>query len=357
MNNILITGGAGFIGSNFIHYLLAEEPSAKIVNLDSLTYAGTLENIREILDVSRHTFVRGDITDTVLIKNLLNRHSIDTIVHFAAETHVDRSILYPRDFVQTNILGTLNLLESAKEFWISESQMDIKKVRFHHVSTDEVFGSLVPGDPAWVEESPYLPNSPYAASKASSDHFVRAYGHTYCIPYTITNCSNNYGPRQFPEKLIPLMILNALKGMPLPIYGDGMQIRDWLHVLDHCKAIHLILKKAIPGSSYNIGGKNQFSNLSVVIKICHILDELLPESKNIPHEKLIQFVMDRPGHDRRYDMDIQKIKAELEWTPRLTLDQGLRDTVKWYLSHPEWVAAVCQQQGYKSWIDINYKSR
>jgi dTDP-glucose 4,6-dehydratase len=357
MKNILVTGGAGFIGSNFIHYLLKAQPGIQVVNLDALTYAGTLENLRDVMDNPHHVFVQGDINDEDAVKQILKDRQIDTIVHFAAESHVDRSILGPRQFVQTNVLGTLNLLEAAREYWIGNPQFADGNCRFHHVSTDEVFGSLAKGDPAWTEQTPYAPNSPYSASKASSDHLVRAYGHTYGIPFTITNCSNNYGPYQFPEKLIPLMILNALEGKPLPVYGDGMQIRDWLHVQDHCEAIHLVLQHGKPGSTYNIGGENQPSNLFIVQTICKILDELVPDSKYAPHENLIQFVKDRPGHDRRYDMDIRKINSELGWEPRHTLDLGLRDTVEWYLSHPEWVSAVRQKQEYKGWMDANYKSR
>jgi dTDP-glucose 4,6-dehydratase len=357
MQNLMVTGGAGFIGSNFVHYLLNIEPDVRLINLDQLTYAGSLENLRDISDHPHYTFIKGDICESAFVEHVLREYQVDTIVHFAAESHVDRSILGPGQFVQTNITGTFSLLEAARKFWLQEKSLPVESVRFHHVSTDEVFGSLAPGDPAWTEETSYAPNSPYAASKASSDHLVRAYGHTYALPYTITNCSNNYGPYQFPEKLIPLIILNALEGKPLPVYGDGQQIRDWLHVEDHCEAIYLVLKKGSLGSTYNIGGENQPSNLTIVKTICEILDEMQPNSEHRPHQKLINFVKDRLGHDRRYAMNIQKIKHELGWQPRHSLAQGLRDTVAWYLANPGWVAAIRQQQEYQGWLDTNYKSR
>lgn len=357
MKNVLVTGGAGFIGSNFIRYLLRTETEIRIVNLDALTYAGSLENLKDIPDDARYTFAQGNILDTEFVEKLLDQHTIDTIVHFAAESHVDRSILGPRQFIETNVMGTFSMLEAARNTWLQQKSQPLENVRFHHVSTDEVFGSLASGEPAWTEETPYAPNSPYAASKASSDHLVRSYGHTYGLPYTITNCSNNYGPYQFPEKLIPLMILNALEGKPLPVYGDGQQIRDWLHVEDHCEAIHLVLKKGTAGSTYNIGGENQPANLTIVETICDILDEIAIESPHKPHKDLIQFVKDRPGHDRRYDMDTHKISTELGWRPRHTLTEGLLDTISWYLAHPGWVTAIRQQQEYQGWMDANYKSR
>ncbi len=357
MQNLMVTGGAGFIGSNFVHYLLNAEPGVRLINLDQLTYAGSLENLKDISDDPRHIFIKGDICDPEFVGQVLRQYQIDTIVHFAAESHVDRSILGPGQFVHTNITGTFSLLEAARKFWLQEKSLPLESVRFHHVSTDEVFGSLAPGDPAWTEETSYAPNSPYAASKAASDHLVRAYGHTYALPYTITNCSNNYGPYQFPEKLIPLIILNALEGKPLPVYGDGQQIRDWLHVEDHCEAIYLILQKGLPGSTYNIGGENQPANLTIVETICDILDEMQPNSEHRPHRKLINFVKDRLGHDRRYAMNIQKINRELGWQPRHSLAQGLRDTVAWYVAHPEWVAAIRQQLEYQGWLDTNYTSR
>ena len=310
MKNVLVTGGAGFIGANFVHYLLKIEPGVQIVNLDALTYAGSLENLKRLPDPSRHTFVEGDICDAELVNRLIREHAIDTIVHFAAESHVDRSILGPAPFIQTNVVGTFTLLEAAKQAWGEERSGK----RFHHVSTDEVFGTLSPEDPAFQEVTPYDPRSPYSASKASSDHLVRAYFHTYGLPVTITNCSNNYGPYQFPEKLIPLVILNALQNKPLPIYGDGKQIRDWLYVEDHCEAIYRVLLDGKPGETYNVGGGNQPYNIDLVNEICSILDELRPAS--VSYATLITHVTDRPGHDRRYAMDISKIKTELGWQPQ-----------------------------------------
>jgi dTDP-glucose 4,6-dehydratase len=357
MNNILVTGGAGFIGSNFIRYLLANEFGVKLFNLDALTYAGSLANLNELLDPPRHTFIRGDIADRSLVDALLREHGIDTIVHFAAETHVDRSILGPGQFIQTNIIGTFTLLEAVREFWLEEKTIPKETIRFHHISTDEVFGSLRPEEQAFTENTPYAPNSPYAASKAASDHLVRAYGHTYGLPYTITNCSNNYGPYQFPEKLIPLMISNAVNGRPLPVYGDGGQIRDWLYVEDHCEAIRLVIKSGHPGETYNIGGDNQPTNLAVVRTLCEILDDCLPKSSYMPHESLIHYVTDRPGHDRRYAMDITKIQRDLGWTPGCSLEDGLSKTVEWYLSHPDWVEAIHEQGDYQTWIEKNYAAR
>ncbi len=360
MRNILVTGGAGFIGSNFIHYILKREPQVFIVNLDALTYAGSLENLKDLPDPQRHTFVHGNICDRPLVDGILLKYHIDTIVHFAAESHVDRSILGPQDFVQTNILGTFTLLEAARAFWLerkTKTGMPKEHFRFHHISTDEVFGSLTAEDPPFSETTPYQPNSPYAASKAASDHLVRAYGHTYGLPITISNCSNNYGPYQFPEKLIPLVILNALEGKPLPVYGDGGQIRDWLYVEDHCEAIWLILRHGAIGETYNIGGNNQPTNLRVVQTLCDILDELQPHSTHTPHSKLIHFVADRPGHDRRYAMDTTKIHVKLGWRPKETLESGLVKTVKWYLTHPEWVEAIRNQTEYQAWLRRNYGHR
>jgi dTDP-glucose 4,6-dehydratase len=357
MKNVLVTGGAGFIGSNFIHYLLRVERDVRVINLDALTYAGNLDNLQDVAGDPRYLFARGNICDAERVGHLVRDHHVDTIVHFAAETHVDRSILGPRQFIETNVIGTFTMLEAARKYWLDEKSHPLGDVRFHHVSTDEVFGSLAPGEPAWTEETPYAPNSPYAASKASSDHLVRSYGHTYGLPYTITNCSNNYGPYQFPEKLIPVIILNAIAGRNLPVYGDGQQIRDWLHVEDHCEAIHLVLTKGRTGSTYNIGGENQPANLTIVETICEILDEVHSQSPHRPHKNLIQFVKDRPGHDRRYDMDTHKIRAELGWQPRHNLTQGLLDTVQWYLSHPEWVTAIREKREYQGWMDANYKAR
>ncbi len=357
MKNVLVTGGAGFIGSNFVHFLLAVEPEVVIVNLDALTYAGSLENLKGLPDPARHLFVQGDILDRTLIDRLLRQHQIDTLVHFAAETHVDRSILGPAQFIQTNIVGTFTLLEAVRQYWLDEKALPFASVRFHHVSTDEVYGMLAPHEPAWTEEIPYAPNSPYAAAKAASDHLVRAYHHTYGLPITITNCSNNYGPRQFPEKLIPLMLSNALAGKPLPIYGDGQQIRDWLYVTDHCEAIWRVVKHAPVGETYNIGGGNQPTNLELVHTLCRILDDRAPQSPYKPHASLIQFVADRLGHDRRYAMDITKIGAELGWEPREWLESGLQKTVDWYLANPAWIEAVQQQEDYQQWLDKNYQKR
>lgn len=357
MQNVLITGGAGFIGSNFVRYLLKTEPKARVVNLDALTYAGSLENLKDLPDAERHTFVKGDITDAGFVAELLRKYEIDTIIHFAAESHVDRSILGPGQFMHVNIIGTYTLLEAARKYWLDEKARDKDSVRFHHISTDEVFGSLAPDEPAWTEETPYAPNSPYAASKASSDHLVRSYGHTYGLPYTLTNCSNNYGPYQFPEKLIPLIILNAVSEKNLPVYGDGQQVRDWLHVEDHCEAIHLVVTKAANGATYNIGGGNQPANLTIVETICDILDERQPRAEGKSYHELIQFVKDRPGHDRRYAMNAEKIGRELGWHPRHDLRYGLLDTVEWYLNHPEWVETVRKQMDYQAWIDKNYGER
>ncbi|RME06984.1 MAG: dTDP-glucose 4,6-dehydratase [Anaerolineae bacterium] len=352
MRNVLVTGGAGFIGSNFVRYILQVEPQVHVVNLDALTYAGSLENLRALPDPERHTFVQGDIRDRPLVERLLVEHEIDAIVHFAAESHVDRSILGPQAFIETNVMGTFTLLEAARTVWGNR-----RDVRFHHISTDEVYGSLAPDDPPFSETTPYAPNSPYAASKAASDHLVRAYGHTYGLPVTITNCSNNYGPYQFPEKLIPLMLLNALEGKPLPVYGDGQQVRDWLYVEDHCEAIWLVLRRGAPGETYNIGGDNQPANLAIVRQLCALLDERFPDSPHTPHADLITHVRDRPGHDRRYAMDIRKIRTELGWRPRHTLSEGLRKTVDWYLANQDWVEAIRQREDYRAWMERNYAAR
>ena len=360
MHNVLITGGAGFIGSNFIRYLIEVEPDVQVFNLDALTYSGSLENLKDLSATERLTFIHGDICDRDLVNSILNQHNIDTIVHFAAESHVDRSILGPEQFIQTNVVGTFTLLEAARNTWlpgVGAHKPLSKKLRFHHISTDEVFGSLKSGDPPFCETTHYAPNSPYAASKAASDHLVRAYGNTYGLPYTITNCSNNYGPYQFPEKLIPLMILNALEGRSLPVYGDGLQIRDWLYVEDHCEAIWKVLRHAKEGDTFNIGGGNQPTNLTIVQSLCKILDELCPESPFKPHHNLIQFVTDRPGHDRRYAMNIDKISQKLDWRPRHTLEEGLLKTARWYLEHSGWVKAIRQQQEYQGWLTKNYDQR
>jgi len=355
MKNVLVTGGAGFIGSNFVRYLLEADQKIQLVNLDALTYAGSLENLKDLPGVERYTFVQGDICNRDLVRDLLRQYQIDTIVHFAAESHVDRSILSPEPFIQANVIGTFTMLEAARQYWLVEKSLPVEQVRFHHVSTDEVYGTLNPDDPAFSETTPYAPNSPYAASKASSDHLARSYNHTYQLPVTISNCSNNYGPRQFPEKLIPLIILNALTGKPLPVYGDGQQIRDWLFVTDHCEAIHLILTQGKSGETYNIGGNNQPSNLTIVETVCDLLDEIQPSVET--RRNLIKFVTDRPGHDRRYAMNISKIERELGWQPRYSLNDGLLATVQWILANPDWVAAIQKQREYQTWLTKNYESR
>jgi len=357
LRNVLVTGGAGFIGSNFIRFLLRANPDSRIVNLDALTYAGSLENLKDLPEAERHVFVRGDICDRELVEDLFRRYRIDTVVHFAAESHVDRSILGPALFIQTNIVGTFRLLDVARQIWLEDGEWSARGVRFHHVSTDEVFGSLKPDDPPFTETTPYMPSSPYAASKAASDHLVRAYAHTYGLPIVITNCSNNYGPHQFPEKLIPLIILNALEGRPLPIYGDGKQVRDWLYVEDHCEALWNVLKEGEPGETYNIGGDVQLTNLEVVRLACAILDERFPNSDYIPHESLINFVADRPGHDRRYAMDSSKIKRELDWSPKESINSGLRKTIEWYLTHSDWVSIIRNRSTYQEWLEANYDTR
>lgn len=357
MNNILVTGGAGFIGSNFIRYVLNVNPNIRIINLDDLTYAGRLENLENLSDPERYTFVKGNIGDAALVNKLLHEAEIDTVVHFAAETHVDRSILGPGKFIETNINGTFNLLEQSRIAWVVDKIVPLDSVRFHHVSTDEVFGSLEPDDPAWDESSRYDPHSPYSASKASSDFLVRAYSHTYGIPISITNCSNNYGPYQFPEKLIPLMILNALEGKDLPVYGDGRQVRDWLYVEDHCDAIYRVITQGRIGETYNIGGQNQPYNLDIVQIICDTLDEMDSLSQFVPHRQLIRYVKDRPGHDRRYAMDISKISGELGWKPLESLESGLKKTVRWYLDHMDWVKAIRDESDLNDWVKKNYTKR
>jgi dTDP-glucose 4,6-dehydratase len=353
-NSILVTGGAGFIGSNFVLDWAKTEPAA-IINLDRLTYAGNPENLSAIMHSSQHKLVVGSINDVQLVSALLKEHQPRAIIHFAAESHVDRSILGPEAFIETNIVGTFRLLECAREYWNSLSTADQASFRFLHVSTDEVYGSLGPDDPLFSETTPYAPNSPYAASKASSDHLVRSYHHTYGIPTLVTNCSNNYGPRQFPEKLIPLMIVNARSRKPLPIYGDGMNVRDWLYVGDHCDAIRAVLQQGVPGQTYNVGGLNEKTNLEVVRTITSILQEEAPES-NFTYESLITFVKDRPGHDRRYAINASKIQKQLGWTPKQTFETGIRETVRWYLQNPEWIENVTSG-AYKQWIARNYEAR
>jgi dTDP-glucose 4,6-dehydratase len=349
---ILVTGGAGFIGSAFVLQWLAEQ-QAPVIVLDKLTYAGNLENLASVAQCARYNFVHGDIGDGALVRRILKEQRPRAIVHFAAESHVDRSILGPAEFIRTNIEGTFQLLEATKEYWSGLPVDDQARFRFLHVSTDEVYGSLTPTAPAFTEETPYAPNSPYSASKAASDHLVRAYHHTYGLPVLTTNCSNNYGPRQFPEKLIPLVTLNALKGAPLPVYGDGQNVRDWLYVEDHCDGIRTVLDRGIPGETYNIGGRQEMSNLEVVRQICAILDELRPAQR--PYEAQITFVKDRPGHDRRYAMDIAKIERELGWQPRETFASGLRKTIEWYLENLEWVEHVTSGS-YRDWINLQYNS-
>jgi dTDP-glucose 4,6-dehydratase len=351
-NTILVTGGAGFIGSNFILDWIESE-SASIVNLDKLTYAGNLQNLTSLEGNPRHVFIRGDIGDSALIDRLLAEHEPQAVVNFAAESHVDRSIHGPGEFIQTNIVGTFQLLEAARAYWGALSGADKKNFRFLHVSTDEVYGSLAPEDPAFKETNPYEPNSPYSASKAASDHLVRAYHHTYGLPVLTTNCSNNYGPYHFPEKLIPLIIHNALAGKPLPIYGDGQQIRDWLYVRDHCSAIRRVLEAGRIGETYNIGGWNEKPNLEVVHTICKLLDELSPRSDGKPYKEQISFVTDRPGHDRRYAIDATKIHSELGWKPQESFETGIRKTIQWYLDNQEWVRNVTSGD-YKNWIEKNY---
>jgi dTDP-glucose 4,6-dehydratase len=350
---ILVTGGAGFIGANFVLDWLATE-GTPVVNLDKLTYAGNPGNLASLRDDGRHHFVHADINDRERVGALLRQHRPRAIVHFAAESHVDRSIHGPGEFVHTNVVGTFSLLEEARAYWTALEAGERERFRFLHVSTDEVYGSLGTDDPAFSETTPYAPNSPYAASKAGSDHLVRAYHHTYGLPTITTNCSNNYGPLQFPEKLIPLMILNALAGKPLPVYGDGSNVRDWLYVGDHCAGIRTALARGRPGETYNIGGNSEKTNLEVVHTLCAILDELHPAGA--PHARLITFVRDRPGHDQRYAIDARKIQRELGWTPQERFESGLRRTVEWYLGHKSWTDSVTSG-AYRQWIDANYNER
>jgi len=352
---ILVTGGAGFIGSNFVLDWLARSDE-RVINLDVLTYAGNLENLASLDGDSRHLFVKGDIGDFELVSKLLAEHQPRAVVNFAAESHVDRSIHGPEDFIQTNIVGTFRLLESVRAFYGQLEKAAKNEFRFLHVSTDEVYGSLATDDPAFTETHQYEPNSPYSASKAASDHLVRAYHHTYGLPVLTTNCSNNYGPYHFPEKLIPLVIHNALAGKPLPIYGDGQQIRDWLYVKDHCSAIRRALEAGRLGETYNVGGWNEKSNLEVVYTLCAILDELRPRVDGKPYKELITYVTDRPGHDRRYAIDATKIERELGWKPDETFETGIRKTVQWYLDHQDWVENVTSGN-YRQWVNQNYGAR
>lgn len=348
---ILVTGGAGFIGSNFILDWLAQSDEP-VVNLDALTYAGNLENLATLRGDARHIFVQGDICDRPLVERLLAQHRPRALIHFAAESHVDRSISGPGAFIKTNIEGSYTLLEAARQHWQGLPEGERQAFRFHHVSTDEVYGSLKPEDPAFAETHPYEPNSPYSASKAASDHLVRAWHHTYGLPVLTTNCSNNYGPYHFPEKLIPLMIVNALAGKPLPVYGDGQQIRDWLYVRDHASALRAVLAGGRVGETYNIGGWNEMANIDIVKTVCALLDELRPDAAG-PYARLITYVKDRPGHDRRYAIDARKIERELGWRPAETFASGIRKTVQWYLDHPEWVQRV-QSGAYRDWVQQHY---
>ena len=349
---ILVTGGAGFIGSNFVLQWCSqsEEP---VLNLDVLTYAGNLANLHTLADSPRHIFEHGDIRNAALLERLFATHRPRAVVHFAAESHVDRSIHGPETFVDTNVMGTFRLLEAARAYWLGLEGEERAAFRFLHVSTDEVYGTLGPNDPAFTETTPYAPNSPYSASKAASDHLVRSYHHTYGLPVLTTNCSNNYGPYQFPEKLIPLMIVNALAGEALPVYGDGQQVRDWLYVEDHCSAVSRVLEAGVPGEVYNIGGWNEKPNLEIVHAVCGLLDELRPRADGRPYADQIRHVTDRPGHDRRYAIDAHKIARELDWKPAETFETGLRRTVQWYLEHPDWVAEV-QSGAYREWVSLHY---
>ena len=352
---ILVTGGAGFIGSNFILEWLAREQTP-VINLDKLTYAGNPENLASVSGDRRYAFIHGDINDRPLIERLLRQHKPRAIVHFAAESHVDRSIHGPDDFIQTNVVGTFNLLEATRAYLRDATAAERMIFRFLHVSTDEVYGSLAADSAGSTEAAPYAPSSPYSASKAAADHLVRAYHCTYQIPAIITNCSNNYGPRQFPEKLIPLITLNALAGKPLPLYGDGLNVRDWLFVADHCDALHAVLNRGRIGTTYNISGNVEKTNLEVVRAICAVLDQQYPDSPFTPHASLLTFVPDRPGHDRRYAIDAHKIRRELGWEPRERFESGIRKTITWYLENPDWVAHVISGE-YKKWMDANYQNR
>ena len=365
MRSLLVTGGAGFIGTNFVHHWLAAYQADRLVVLDALTYAGNLSSLDQVRDRSGFTFIQGDIRDGGLVARVLREHQVDTVVHLAAESHVDRSIVAPDAFVESNIVGTHALLRAAREVWLEEGGGGPDR-RFHHVSTDEVFGSLGPSDPPFHEQNPYAPNSPYAASKAAADHLVRAYHHTYGLPVTSTNCSNNYGPYQFPEKLIPLMLVNALDGRPLPVYGDGLNVRDWLYVEDHCRAMELVITRGIVGETYNVGGRSERNNLELVRMLCRLIDEAFaadgelaqrfpnaPAATGRPSESLIAFVKDRPGHDRRYAIDSRKIELELGFTPEESLESGFRRTLRWYLRHEAWWRAV-MDGSYRTWVRRHY---
>ena len=350
---LLVTGGAGFIGSNFVLAWLAQPEAPPIVNLDKLTYAGNLENLASVQGDARHHFVQGDIGDAALLGRLMAEHRPKAVVNFAAESHVDRSILGPAAFIETNVVGTFSLLEAVRHYWSALDVQSRQDFRFLHVSTDEVYGSLAPADAPFTENHRYEPNSPYSASKAGSDHLVRAYHHTYGLPVVTTNCSNNYGPYHFPEKLIPLMIVNALAGKPLPVYGDGLQIRDWLYVRDHCSAICRVLEAGRVGQVYNVGGWNEKANIDIVHTICGLLDELRPRSDGQSYRSQISYVTDRPGHDRRYAIDASRLDEELGWKPAETFESGIRKTVRWYLDNPGWVERV-QSGAYRDWVQTQY---
>jgi len=353
--SILVTGGAGFIGANFVLDWLAQSDEL-VINLDKLTYAGNLENLSSLAGDARHVFVQGDIGDSVLVERLLAEYQPRAIVNFAAESHVDRSIHGPEDFIETNIVGTFRLLEAVRAYWKALEPSAAQAFRFLHVSTDEVYGSLAKDQPAFTETHQYEPNSPYSASKAASDHLVRAYHHTYGLPVLTTNCSNNYGPHHFPEKLIPLMIVNALAGKDLPVYGDGQQIRDWLYVKDHCSAIRRVLEAGTVGEVYNVGGWNEKPNLEIVHTVCALLDELRPRADGQPYQQQIAYVTDRPGHDRRYAIDARKLERELGWKPAETFETGIRKTVQWYLDNQSWVSNI-QSGSYRDWVEKNYAGR
>jgi dTDP-glucose 4,6-dehydratase len=352
---ILVTGGAGFIGSNFVLDWIASTEE-RVLNLDKLTYAGNMANLATVADSDRHVFVHGDIGDTALVARLLLEHRIRAVVNFAAESHVDRSIHGPAAFIETNVVGTFGLLEAVRQYWGELPAHEKAAFRFLHVSTDEVYGSLAPDAPAFTEAHAYEPNSPYSASKAASDHLVRAYHHTYGLPVLTTNCSNNYGPYHFPEKLIPLMIVNALAGKDLPIYGDGKQVRDWLYVRDHCSAIRRVLEAGRLGETYNVGGWNEKPNLEIVHTVCALLDEMRPRADGLAYATQISYVTDRPGHDRRYAIDARKIERELGWKPAETFESGIRKTVEWYLAHSQWVEQV-QSGAYREWVSSHYSER
>jgi len=355
MKTWLVTGGAGFIGSNFVQAQCARK-TARIINLDKLTYAGNMVNLENLRVDPAHSFVHGDINDRELVRRVLDKYQPDAVVHFAAESHVDRSILGPDTFIQTNIVGTFTLLDEVRNFWNSLDSTSQDAFRFHHVSTDEVYGSLGADDHPFTETTPYAPNSPYSASKAASDHLVRSYYSTYGLPVVITNCSNNYGPYQFPEKLIPLMILNAMNGKPLPVYGDGKNIRDWLYVEDHVEALQCVVERGKAGETYNIGGSCEKANIEVVETICGLLDRDYPAVSGESHASLITFVTDRPGHDRRYAIDSSKIKTELGWEPKETFDTGLMKTITWYVNNPGWIRSI-ETGEYREWITKNYALR